>query len=133
MHTTATEIHGERIYNHLLNHGGTTKAALCRVLNLTPAQVEGGLRKIREIIATANGDPFVYDPHSYQYDLARVERQAVRYLRYRLSIINRYITNLQSGTMAPAAVKFASPTLALLNHQMSEVRRTIEFAESMLP
>lgn len=133
MHMTATEINGERIFNYLLSNGPTTKADLCHVLGLSPGQCEGGLRNIREVVADREDEPLVYDPRTYAYDIAASERQAVRYLRYRLSIIHRYLLNLETSTAAPAAVKFANPTLDLLRHQMHQIQASIQFAENMLP
>lgn len=130
---TAAENHGLRVFNHLLNNGATTKGSLAHTLGLSYAQVEAGLRHIREVLADDQAQPIVYDPSTWTYDLAATERQAVRYLRYRLSILHRWMLNLETGTAAPATAKFANPALSLLQHQMNQIESSISFALTSLP
>lgn len=133
MTMTVAGMHGHRVFNHLLANGASTKHEIGVALGLTDSQVERGLRNIREVLGEHYSEPIVMDPRTYTYDLASTERQAVRYLRYRLSIIKRYLLNLDTGTAGPAAAKFSNPTLDLLRLQMAQTVQTIEFAENSLP
>jgi len=128
---------GYAVYNELLAHGPLTKAELSVATGLSHGQVESGLNQIREVLAGQYVEPIVYQPHvvagkQHTYDLAKSEKQAVAYLVYRLGLLKKWLHNLKIGTAAPAAVKFASPSIDVIQFSMEQMESQIEFAQRQL-
>lgn len=134
MHMTAPEIHGDRIYAYLLANGPETHRGLRVALGLSHSQVESGLRYIREVLADYYDQPFAPTPGTWTYEVDVDEVTALRYIRYRIAIIYRYLLNLNSGTISPALAKFANPSIALLQHTVHQLADSAEFVlEDLLP
>jgi hypothetical protein len=91
-----------------LQEGGGTKEEACADLNITGAQFNRFLARVRDVVATATSEPVAYDPVTSAYSFAGENGEAAAYALHRQKIARKQLIRLRSGTVVPAAAKFST-------------------------
>jgi hypothetical protein len=91
-----------------LHDGGGTKEEACAELNMTGAQFNRFLARVRDVVATATSEPVAYDPVTYEYSFAGENGEAAAYALHRQKIARKQLIRLRSGTVVPAMAKFST-------------------------